>query len=128
MKKGRQDTGSAPRIAGVIVGGIERDTVRRAVEAGAGALELRIDTFRRRDAGFLKGELERLKSYGFAKAIPIIVTVRRKDEGGRFSIPDRTRAGIFDSLMPYSDFLDIELRSSAALMDVIRRARRSKKR
>ena len=117
----------APLIAGVIVDGLDRGVARRALNSGAGLLELRIDTFRNRSVGPLAEEVRGLKSRGWAADVPLIITVRSSAEGGKFSMGDKRRKEIFTALMEWADYIDIELSSAAAFKDVISTARRKGK-
>jgi 3-dehydroquinate dehydratase-1 len=126
MKSNRRRRGSAPRVAGVIVGGVGKGTIRKALSAGADLLELRIDTFRQRDPCSLVRAIERLKAVEGARSIPLVITVRSKAEGGLYGIPAKKRLEIFQALMPFADYVDIELSSGTILKDVVRSAGRSK--
>ncbi len=113
-------------VAGVIVEGVGKGTIKKALSAGADLLELRIDTFRQRDPRNLVRDLERLKAVEGARSIPLVITVRSKAEGGLYTIADKKRLEIFQALMPFADYVDIELSSGTILKDVVRSAGRSK--
>lgn len=117
----------APRVAGVIVNDLNSPAAKRAKSCGADLLEVRVDTFKRRDAETLIRSIERLKA-GRGAVPPLIITVRSKAEGGLYDMPDKERLGIFKALIPFADMVDIELSSGAILKDVVRSAhRRGKK-
>ncbi len=120
-------TGKKPAIAAVVADVINPERIEDAVKNGARLLELRIDTFKDRDAERLKKEVSQLKKKKALQKIPFILTVREKKEGGRFHIVDADRAALFASLMPYADIIDIELESSAILKETIRLAKKNKK-
>ncbi len=126
MKSNRLKRGSAPRVAGVIVDGVGKGTIKKALRAGADLLELRIDTFRQRDPHNLVRDLERLKAVEGARSIELVITVRSKAEGGLYTIAGKKRLEIFQALMPFTDYVDIELSSKTILKDVVRYAGRSK--
>lgn len=126
MKSNRLKRGSAPRVAGVIVDGVGKGTIRKALSAGADLLELRIDTFRQRDPQKLVRDLERLKAVEGARSIELVITVRSKAEGGLYTIAGKKRLEIFQALMPFADYVDIELSSGTILKDVVRSAGRRK--
>ncbi len=126
MKSNRLKRGSAPRVAGVIVDGVGKGTIKKALRAGADLLELRIDTFGQRDPTSLVRDLERLKAVDGARSIPLVITVRSRAEGGLHAIADRKRLEIFQALMPFADYVDIELSSGTILKDVVRSAGRVK--
>ncbi len=113
-------------VAGVIVDGVGKGTIKKALKAGADLLELRIDTFRQRDPRKLLRGIERLKAIEGARSIPLVITVRSKAEGGLYAIPAGKRLEIFQALMLFADYVDIELSSGTILKDVVRSAGRSK--
>lgn len=112
-----------PKIAGVIVGGINKNGVKRAISAGADILELRVDTFKNLDLAALEAGVKALK--GLKK--PILITVRSKKEGGAALIADSVREGIFKALIPIADMIDVELGSVKNLKNVLQYAFRHKK-
>ncbi|MEK6531710.1 MAG: type I 3-dehydroquinate dehydratase [Deltaproteobacteria bacterium] len=120
-------SGERPNIAAVVADVIDPKGIKQAIKSGAGLLELRIDTFKDRDIERLKKEVSGLKRIKTLRKIPFILTVRDKKEGGRFYIKDADREAIFSSLMPYADFIDIELKSSAILGETIRLAKKNGK-
>ncbi len=126
MTSSRDKDGAPPRVAGVITGGVRQATIKRALKAGAGLLELRVDTFSHRSPSELIRHCERLKAVRGARSIPVIITARSKAEGGLHRIPDTERLEIFKSLMEFADYVDIELSSRAILTDVVRAARKTK--
>ena len=126
MNSNRGKSASGPWVAGVIVGGLRQATIKRALKAGAEVLELRIDTFAQRSPRELIRRLERLKAIKGARSTPIIITARSKAEGGLYAIDDKKRLEIFKALMPFADYVDIELSSVAILKDVVRSAKRAK--
>lgn len=109
--------------AGVIVGEAHRSTVRKAVRAGADILEVRVDTFAKRDPEALKKAVSAIHGL-----LPLLITVRSLKEGGSCRIPDRERVEIFEALMPFADFVDVELSSGGILKSVIDSARRNRTR
>lgn len=109
-----------PLTAGVIAGPIRLRDVKKAIASGADFLEIRVDTFRRRNPEDIARALRALKAAGR----PLILTVRSKKEGGRFHIPDDKRLELFSALAPFASYVDIELSSSAILKSVIDLCRR----
>jgi 3-dehydroquinate dehydratase-1 len=125
MNSSRAKNATGPWVAGVIVGGVNQTTIKRALGAGAELLELRVDTFARREPHELVRQIKRLKAVkGYST--PIIITVRCKAEGGDGAMDDPERLRVFTALMPFADYVDIELSSTAILKDVIRLAKRTK--
>ena len=125
MNSNRLKSASEPRVAGVITGELREATIRRALRDGADLLELRIDTFAQRDTRELVRRLERLRALKEARTIPLIITVRSKAEGGLYAIADKKRLEIFKALIPFADYVDIELSSRTILKDVVRAAKRA---
>lgn len=114
-------------VAGVITGGVNKSVVNKAIGDGADALELRVDTFREKDFKLIAEEVKGLKRLLAAKNTPLIITVRSCREGGERKIPDKERAGLFLALLPYADYIDIELGSSKGLARVLRSAKKAGK-
>lgn len=126
MKIKGVEFGGSPRAAAVITGALDKRAVTRAVREGADLIEVRVDTFADRSLPALKAAFER--ALCTAPALPVILTVRSAREGGRYPIPDRVRAEIFEALLPFADLVDIELSSVKSLRSVMDLAvRRGKK-
>ncbi len=115
----------APSITAVILERIDRRTIRRALGSGADALEIRVDGFARREPGLLQRDFERLRSYEESSGVPVILTCRDKGEGGLNAIGARQKRQIFRVLMPYVDYIDIELRKASLFGDIIGEAGRA---
>ncbi len=125
MKFGRIELGKVPGVAGVIVDSIDRGRLKKAVREGADLVELRLDTLRKRDPASIVKTLRLFRSEG---AVPLVLTVRSKAEGGRYTVKDPERLELFNSLIPYVDAVDIELGSRKILAQVVKTAKRYKKR
>jgi 3-dehydroquinate dehydratase-1 len=125
MKFGKIKLGKAPRVAGVIVNSINEGGLKRAVRTGADLLELRLDTLQKRNPASI---LDAVKAFRSDGGVPIILTIRSKIEGGRYAVKDSERLRLFTSLMPFVDGVDIELGSRKILNQVIRSARKYRKR
>jgi 3-dehydroquinate dehydratase-1 len=98
----------------VIVGVVSRLSVRdaeRAKESGADLIELRIDLLRDEER-----EIERVKEFVSLLTVPLIVTNRRKAEGGSFTGTEEERIALLSSVLESAevDFVDIELSSPPA--------------
>jgi len=102
-----------------MVGGIRDAAVKKAIKDGADLFEVRIDTFKKRDAASLDEAMKRLRALNRRARLGVILTVRSVSEGGRFHIPGPERAAIFDSLMAYADIVDIELGSAGIIKSVV---------
>lgn len=123
MRKGAHPA-NGPKAAGVIVEEIKIGAVKKAVAQGADLLEVRVDSFADLDPATLAENLKKLKKIS---GLPIILTVRSRKEGGVRPLSDRTRAALFDALIPYSDMIDIELSSSGIMENVVNFAKRNGK-
>lgn len=110
---------NAPRIAGVIVGSLSLAPVKRAVRLGADVIEVRVDTFAKRDPARLASGLAKIRSDKSTSRTPVILTVRSLDEGGKFSLTESERLALFTALIPFADIVDIELSSGRLLKDVL---------
>lgn len=113
-------------VAGVITGGVDPRTVKKAVACGADVLELRVDTFRKMDAAHIASGLERVIESGALRGAKVLLTVRGAAEGGAAPLTDARRIEFYDALMPYADFADVELSSRNVLKNVVDFARRDK--
>jgi len=100
----------------------ERGITRQAAAArkqGARLIELRADL----TGTPLPETAALLKEIKKASRLPVILTIRSKKEGGKFSGSESQRLELFNSLIPSADLVDIEL-SSRILKDVLKTARR----
>ena len=81
-------------------------TLAMAVDKKIDMIELRIDQFSNLDIDYIVEKAKLIKKY----ELGMIATVRSESEGGS-SIPDETRIKIFESVVEYTDILDVELMS-----------------
>ncbi len=116
MRFGKLTLGSKPRIAAVITGCISLSLLRKAKRDGADLLELRVDTFRRRDVEVLKRDVAGARKVG----LPLLLTVRSSREGGRAGIDERERLLLYRELTPLVDAVDVELGAASTVEDVVR--------
>lgn len=103
-------------IVGVLAGRASAADARRAIRIGADLIEIRADLLAggpRRAGGLLR----RVRRDG----IPLILTIRDAKEGGR-GPSDRLRLALYRSLIPFTDWVDVECRSRIAPA-VVKRAR-----
>lgn len=75
---------------------------------GVDLIEARIDRFKQFNPDYVLGILEEIRRF----KLPTIGTIRKKDEGGSFSLDERKRFELFKSILPLVDIIDIELSSS----------------
>jgi len=113
----------APTITAVIVERIDKRTVQKALAAGADMLEIRVDTFRKRDTESLVRALKRLRGFEGVSGVPLLLTCRDVTEGGVNAVAVKEKKLIFKALMPFVDCIDIELRVATGFRAVITEAR-----
>ena len=121
---GNVGIGRVPRIVAVVWGPQLLELAAKARENGADLLEVRIDLFKKVNLAGLKKELKVIRQ---KVKLPVIVTVRRKDEGGGRRYSERERLLLLKSLIPSIDAVDIELRSERIGGEVIREAKLRKR-
>ncbi len=123
MRLGNLELGRCPVIVGVLTDPDNKKALRGALKIGIDVLEFRIDHFKNTDIDHLLGFVQ----YVRRKGPRIIATVRSIDEGGKRLITDSKRLEIFSALTPFVDAVDVELSSRAILKDVIKVAKRFRK-
>lgn len=106
----------------IVVGTIHSHAaLREALRLKPGAvdlLELRVDHFAA-DLDSLRRAVPKLR-------MPLIVTVRHPREGGAGHLTNRERARLFAEFLPCASFIDVEVRSIAALDATLKAARAQK--
>jgi 3-dehydroquinate dehydratase-1 len=123
MRLGDLELGRCPVVVGVLTDPDNKKALRDALKIGIDALEFRIDHFKYVDIDRLLD----FAQYVHRKGPRIIVTVRSIDEGGKYLIADSKRLEIFSALTPVVDAVDVELSSRAILKDVVKVAKRFRK-
>lgn len=100
----------------VIVGVMRRLSVRDADESGADIIELRLDLLRDEDKSIAK-----VKEFVAQLKPPVIVTNRRKEEGGSFAGTEAQRIGMLNEILETGmvNAVDIEFYSPEASKRVI---------
>ncbi|MBI4353294.1 MAG: type I 3-dehydroquinate dehydratase [Candidatus Omnitrophica bacterium] len=96
--------------------------IRTMEKQGVRFVELRVDLYASWDPEHV------LKEAGRFARFSSIATIRSRAEGGRWNLSERERLGLFTALLPKVDAVDIELSSRAIVTQVIREARRRRKR
>jgi len=104
---GKVSLGLLPRVVGVVSEGIALSLSEEVMEQ-VDILELRIDTFKDHSVEYIK-EAFNLIRRRFEK--PLIATVRDEKEGGYRRIDNRYKCEIYESIIPLSDAIDIEIDS-----------------
>jgi 3-dehydroquinate dehydratase-1 len=121
--------GPRPRVVGVIMSQTDLDLAIRMHER-PDLFELRLDHLVRPAsvaaatgaAGIvdeLEGKISRLRA-------PLIVTARHPKEGGANQLNLRQRRDLLSRFLPHARYIDIELRSAAALQSLCKLARKKK--
>jgi 3-dehydroquinate dehydratase-1 len=108
-------TGQEPALVAVIWGENLKELGAKAKKEGADILELRLDKFKQLNQSLLQKSIIEIKKLG----LPLIATVRRIDEGGEREIKEEKRLRLLQSIFPYVDAIDIELRSSSIINEVV---------
>ena len=81
----------------------------------ADVLELRADA--------LEGKMGEVRRFLAAVKLPVLLTVRHPAEGGIGNLSGNRRREIFRELLPFATLVDVELRSLAAMRQVLAEAR-----
>ena len=123
MKIRGTELGKAPKVCGVITDRLTTGAVKNAKKAGADLVEVRVDTFKARDPKRLKKAFTEARLVG----LPILLTIRSKEEGGGFKLDDKERLLLFTELTPLVDAVDIELTSKRILKKVVAAAKEYRK-
>ena len=102
------------RVVGVIVSGRDLDLALRT-RRQPDLFELRLDCLVR-VVDELESKLSKLRA-------PLIITARHPEEGGANQLNLRQRRELLSRFLPRASYVDIELRSAAALRSLIKLAR-----
>lgn len=119
IKIGKIELGKIPRIAISIA---DREDNKIIKSAFADILEIRVDQFKKTDPAYIRDVVKTRSKIG----VPLILTVRSKEEGGQKDISNELRLKIFQESIPLVDAVDIELKSPI-LPEVVKTARKNKK-
>ncbi|MGD0017173.1 MAG: type I 3-dehydroquinate dehydratase [Verrucomicrobiia bacterium] len=98
--------GDAPRVVGTVS---QADTLAKLAGAGThdcDIVEVRLDLI----GADTPGWLEQAKAIE-AKGVPVIVTIRLANEGGKWTQPDEVRLPLFQAALQNLSAVDIEFRS-----------------
>lgn len=111
---------AAPVIVGVM-NSLSIHEAKRAKDSGADIIELRIDLLKGEGVGKIKEFIAMLKHSSTPIQMPIIVTNRKKEEGGSFAGSETKRIGMLSSILETAevDAVDVEFFSSAELKSTI---------
>ncbi|TAN59614.1 type I 3-dehydroquinate dehydratase [bacterium] len=119
IKIGTRELGKIPAIAVSIS---DREDNRILRSAFVDMVEIRVDQFGKTDPSHIRNIIMMRRKAG----VPLILTVRSREEGGRKVISDDLKLKIFKDNIPLVDAVDIELKSNI-LPEVVRAARKNKK-
>jgi 3-dehydroquinate dehydratase I len=104
-----------PLVVGTVHSPGSLSAALRATPAALDVLEFRVDAFAA-DPRPLLAAAPRVRH-------PIIVTVRHPEEGGAHALGTARRRELYREFLPWARFIDVELRSAAALAGIIAEAR-----
>ena len=96
--------GKVPRVV-LAVG--DRETNRAIQPLGADLLELRVDRFTRLEEDYVERNVAARRKLG----LPLILTIRPREEGGQCAITPEQRLRLFARNIPRVDMVDVELKS-----------------
>ncbi|MEM9399283.1 MAG: type I 3-dehydroquinate dehydratase [Verrucomicrobiota bacterium] len=87
-------------------------------QSSADIVEVRIDALfaNNRSIENVQAEMEKRKN-------PVLLTLRTKDEGGKYSWKSTERSLVFKELIPLADAIDVELKNAHFHKDILRQAR-----
>lgn len=119
IKIGKTELGKIPRIAVAIA---DRENSKLIKSLFLDVLEIRVDQFKNTDPVYVKNVIKKRKKIG----VPLILTVRSKEEGGQRDISNKLKLSIFKDNISLVDAVDIELKSPV-LSEVVKNARKNKK-
>lgn len=119
IKIRKTELGKMPRIA---VSVSDKEDNKAIKSLFVDILEIRIDRFKKLDPKYIREIITNRKKTG----LPLILTVRSKEEGGQKALSDKLKLKIFSENVSLVDAVDIELKSPV-LLEVIKIARKNKR-
>jgi 3-dehydroquinate dehydratase-1 len=117
LKLGTLELGGIPRIAVVYSDSATSELIAESKRRGVDIAEVRIDHFERVDPSYVRSVLARFEP------LPTIATIRIREEGGSWAGTEEERLGLFRSVIPLVDAVDVELRANTILGRVCEHAR-----
>ncbi len=105
IRIGEKEVGIKPLIVGVI-SSLDVSEATDAKDDGADILELRVDLMDLEDKKEIKSRAREMKA---KTGLPVIITNRKRDEGGRFRGGEDERISLLEMLIDVGDAFDIEL-------------------
>ncbi|MDO8735068.1 MAG: type I 3-dehydroquinate dehydratase [Elusimicrobiota bacterium] len=122
VKIGKVELGMADVIPRVAVAVTDTEDIKAIKPFNIDILEIRIDQFRKLNPDHIRNIILNRKKAG----LPLILTVRNKEEGGQKNISALSKLNIFRKNISLVDAVDIELKSPV-LKDVVKLAKKNKK-
>jgi len=122
LKLGKIKLGDFPKIAATI-SNLRLAFIKKAKEDGAQILELRLDELKKIDVSSIFSAVRIAKEQG----MPVIATIRSKEEGGKKFISPQKRLQLFKMIIPEVDGIDVELSSNSILDSVVKFAHKFNK-
>ncbi len=119
IRIGKVELGKIPRIAVAVT---DTEDVKAINSCYVALLEIRIDQFKKLNPDYIRNIILNRKKAG----LPLILTVRSKEEGGQKNISAPSKLNIFRENISLVDAVDIELKSPV-LSEVVRLAKKNKK-
>lgn len=117
---------NTPRIAGVLTYPVTSRDILVAQRDGAHIVEIRVDSFKKNELDDIPGMVDKFKLFR-RQGTPIILTIRKRSEGGEQELTPVERKKLFKGLIPYCDAVDIELSSGVMIKEIIEIARKNDK-
>lgn len=87
----------------VVASVVSPEEAKEAKALGADIIEVRVD--------LLHGDALQAAESIYSLGVPLIITVRPEYEGGHYKGSEHDRVAIFEKLMPYAAFIDVELKA-----------------
>jgi 3-dehydroquinate dehydratase-1 len=105
-----------PRIAVPFDDAADNRTVEDAAALGVDIAEIRIDLFASAETGHVMAQVQR-----FAR-LPTLATIRHAAEGGSWRGTEEARLALFRAVIAHVDAVDVELRATTIVGDVVAQA------
>ena len=122
IKIGNVELGMTDVIPRVTVAVTDTEDIKAINGYCVDILEIRVDQFRKLNPDHIRNTILDKKKAG----LPLILTVRNKEEGGQKNISDIFKLNIFRENISLVDAVDIELKSPV-LSEVVKLAKKNKK-
>lgn len=119
IKIGKTELGKMPKVAIAIADHEDNKLIKSAF---VDILEIRVDEFKKTEPLYIKNIVKTRRKIG----VPLILTVRSKEEGGQKDISNDLKLSIIKDCISLVDAVDIELRSPI-LSQVVKIAKKNKK-